>query len=172
MFCSKVEENDCRAQGEEEAWKKVSYEYDGYGKKLRSFLEERSGDLEAESGGISSKAKGKRRASAVLEDEVGEEFHPAVSLARCVLGVGSAEDGGRRGKTRTGKERGKVEEEISRLLERLEYTVDRLYSQTNAAKTTSDIAERMLNERFEVLTWNSSRRPDGLDMMRALTRVD
>jgi hypothetical protein len=40
-----------------------------------------------------------------------------------------------------------VEEEISWLLERLEYTVDRLYSQTNAAKTMSDIAELGMADR-------------------------
>jgi len=168
---------DYRAQAEEEAWKKVSYDYDAYGKKLQTSLEERTADLETDSPCLSVKAKGKRRATGeldpeskvlLLEHELSPEFRPALSLAKSILGLHRPDDpssgGGRRGMTRTGIDREKMEAEIQRLLPSLEFTIDELYSRTSAAKTTTDIAERMLNERYDLLNSNlASRLGSGTD---------
>lgn len=138
-------------------------------------FEERTANLEADSPSLSVKAKGKRRATGnldpeskvlLLEHELSPEIRPAVSLVKSVLGLHRPEDpssgGGRRGLTRTGKDREKLEAEIQRLLPSLEFTIDQLYSRTHAAKMTTDITERMLNERFAILTSNLASRIDPL----------
>jgi kinetochore protein Mis13/DSN1 len=143
---------------------------------LQSLLEERTADLEGELSGLSVKAKGKRRATGdldpeskvlLLEHELSPEFRPALLLSKSMLGLHRPEDpssgGGRRGMTRTGVDREKLEAEIQRLLPSLEFTIDELYSRTSAAKTTTDIAERVLNERFDFLNSNLASRIDPLD---------
>jgi kinetochore protein Mis13/DSN1 len=177
-------------------------------------LEERTANLEADSPALSVKAKGKRRATGdldpeskvlLLEHELPPEFRPGLLLAKSMLGLHRPEDpsgGGRRGTTRTGMDREKLEADIQQLLPGLEFTIDELYSRTSAAKMTTDIAERMLNERFDFLNSNLASRIDPLgsasapsgsqttqllstyvgtthpgrldpvDVMRALSRVD
>lgn len=69
-----------RAQAEEEAWKKVSYEYDAYSKKLQASLEKRKKALEALKAprpppalSRTSKAKGKGKARASTGGAEGED---------------------------------------------------------------------------------------------------
>jgi len=75
-------------QAEEESWKKVSYDYDAYAKKMRTLLEEQAANLETDSLGLSVIAKGKRRANSTLDleskvlvlgHELPPEFRPALS---------------------------------------------------------------------------------------------
>src|SRR5258705_7313650 len=99
--------------------------------------------MEADSPGLSVKAKGKRRATGdldpeskvlLLEHELPPEFRPGLLLAKSTLGLHRPEDpssgGGRRGMTRTGMDREKLEAEIKRLLPSLEFMIDELYSRT------------------------------------------
>src|SRR6266511_3580018 len=51
-------------------------------------------------------------------------------------------------------DREEMEAEIERLIPGLEYTLDQIYSWMSAAKGTTDIAERMLNEKFDMLSAN------------------
>ena len=158
-----------RFQAEEESWKKVSYGYDAYAKKLQSSLEKRAADLQLDPQAMSAKAKGKRRATGDVSDleislipqdhELPSEFHPAVALAKSVLGHRVAGDdriagGGRR----LNLNREEMEAEIKHRLQSLEYKVDRIFSFTSATRTTTNIAEKALNERFDILTANLTSR--------------
>lgn len=143
-------------------------------KKMEASLEKRCADLHIDLPGLSAKAKGKRRTTSNLADtesnflphehKLAPEFHSTLALAKSVLGVGSTEDnrvvggGGRRGATRTGKDREELERETQQLMRNLEYETDQIYSWTCAAKATTDIAERMLDERFSILTANLTSR--------------
>jgi kinetochore protein Mis13/DSN1 len=148
---------------------KVSYGYDAYAKKLQSSLEKRAADLQLDPQAMSAKAKGKRRATGDVTDleislipqdhELPPEFHPAVALAKSVLGHRVAGDdriagGGRR----VNLNREEMEAEIKHRLQSLEYKVDRIFSFTSAARTTTNIAEKALNERFDILTANPTSR--------------
>jgi kinetochore protein Mis13/DSN1 len=149
----------------------VSYGYDAYAKKLQAFLETRAADLHLDHPhATSAKAKGKRRATGDGTDletslipqeyELPPEFHPAVALAKSVLGHRAVGDdrivGARRGSTRL--DRREMEAEIKQRLPSLEYKVDRIFSMVSAARTATDIAEKALNERFEILTANLTSR--------------
>ena len=168
-----------RAQAEEEAWKKVSYGYEAYMKQLQASLEARSADLlQGDSsagggggggGGMSAKAKGKRRATGNVNTTLPEEHElcptsqTAFTLAKSVLGMHhptGADGKGRRGVTRSGKDREEVEAEIEGFMPGLEYTLDQIYSWMSAAKATTDIAERVLNEKFNILCANLASRVD------------
>ena len=174
MICLPIHANGShRFQAEEESWKKVSYGYDAYAKKLQSSLEKRAADLQLDSQAMSAKAKGKRRATGDVSDleinlipqdhELLPEFHPALALAKSVLGHRSVGDdriagGGRRASTRSNLNREEMEAEIKHRLQSLEYKVDRIFSFTSAARTTTNIAEKALNERFDILTANLTSR--------------
>lgn len=195
-----------RAQKEEEEWNKISYEYDAYAKKLKASLEKRSAGIHLDPGQLSAKAKGKRRATGELADldlfvphelEVPPEFHSALRLANSVVGHG--ED-----RIASTSRKASMEAEIKARLGDVHYKVDQIFSYVSAARTTVNIAEKALNERFDILSSNlASRmnpvlpqqtesvpgpstqmlstyvssdvtrtRPDPLDLMRALSRVD
>ncbi|KAF9533998.1 Mis12-Mtw1 protein family-domain-containing protein [Crepidotus variabilis] len=157
-----------QAKAEEEAWKKVSYEYDAFSKKLQTSLETRTEELQTDPQALSAKAKGKRRATGDLTDpetsflpsldELPTEFHPTLSLVKAVLGLqGGGDDriaggGGKRGITRSGVSREELEDDINCLMPSLEYKVDQIHTWANAARSTTNIAERMLNERFDILS--------------------
>ena len=162
-----------RAQAEEEGWKKVSYEYDAHVKKLEASLEKRSADLQIELPGSSAKAKGKRRATgnlaesesdSFLHEHLTPEFHSALALAKSVLGVQSTENnrvvggGSRRGVTKSGKDREELDRETQQLMLGLEYETDQIYAWTCAARVATNIAERMLDERFRILSANLTSR--------------
>jgi len=159
-----------RAQAEEEAWKKVSYGYEAYMKQLQGSLEARSADLlqgDSSGSGMSAKAKGKRRATGNVDTMLPEEHElcptsqTAFTLVKSVLGMHhptGADGKGRRGVTRSGRDREEVEAEIERLMPGLEYTLDQIYSWMSAAKATTDIAERVLNEKFDILGANLASR--------------
>ncbi|CAA7269447.1 unnamed protein product [Cyclocybe aegerita] len=162
------------AEAEEEAWKRVSYGYDAYSKKLQASLEKRAASLQPDQQGLSAKAKGKRRAAGEEppdvesqlfphEHELPPQFHPALALARSVLGHHAQGDdriagGGRRGMTRSGLNREELEAEIKSRMPGLEFKVDQIYTFANAARATTNIAEKALNERFDVLSANLASR--------------
>ncbi len=118
---------------------------------------------------MSAKAKGKERAMGDVtdletslipkEDELSPEFHPALALAKSVLGYRAIADdriaGGRRGSL---LDREKMEEEIKQRFSNVEYKIDYIFSRLNAARTTTNVAERMLNERFDILSTNLTSR--------------
>ncbi|KIM40720.1 hypothetical protein M413DRAFT_446110 [Hebeloma cylindrosporum] len=160
-------------QAEEESWKKVSYGYDAYAKKLQSSLEKRAADLQLDPQAMSAKAKGKRRATGDITDseinlipqdhELPPEFHSAAALAKSILGHRTVGDdriagGGRRASTRLNLNREEMEAEIKHRLQSLEYKVDRIFTFTSAARTTTNVAEKALNERFDILTANLTSR--------------
>ncbi|KAF9475965.1 hypothetical protein BDN70DRAFT_883059 [Pholiota conissans] len=202
-----------QAQAEEEAWKKVSYGYDAYAKKLQASLEKRTADLNPQS--LSAKAKGKRRATGDLDDieshfmpqehELPPEFHPALALAKSALGhraTGDERIPNRRSLSRSNLTRDEMEAELKRRLPSLEYKIDQIFSYASAARATTNIAEKALNERFDIISANLASRTnpfpptgdastagsatqllstyvapkassvDPLDLMRALSRVD
>ena len=207
-----------RSQAEEEAWKKVSYEYEAYTKKLQASLDKRRAAVQLDPGALSAKAKGKRRATGDIDDlesqfipteaEIPPAFHPALALAKSVLGHRTVGDdriaggGNRRGRTRTHMSHEEMEAELKRRLPELEYKVDQIFSYASAARTMVNIAEQALNERYDLLSSAltsrispypppvevapgssaqllstfvaplSSAKPDPLDLMRALSRVD
>lgn len=163
-------ENIQKAQAEDEAWKKVSYDYEAYTKKLQTSLDKRNAANTATTGEPSTpsaKAKGKRRATTDTEisalpreHELSSEFQRSSSLARSVLGLRDQDLGddriacpssSRRPGTQTREE---LESELDRRLPLLQFKVDQLYTWANAAKRTVDIGEMSLNERFEVLNAN------------------
>lgn len=158
-----------RAQAEEEAWKKVSYGYDAYAKKLQSQLEKRSADLDPHS--LSAKAKGKRRATGDPDDleshfmpqehELPPEFHSALALAKSVLGHRATGDDripSRRSLSRSNLTREEMEAELKRRLPALEYKIDQIFSFASAARATTNIAEKALNERFDIISANLTSR--------------
>jgi len=126
----------------------VSYEYDAYAKRLQASLETRAADLQLDHPhGISEKAKVKRRATdddtdletSIIpqEYEIPPEFHPALMLAKSVLGyrtVGEEQriEGDRRGSS-TRLDLEELEVEIKQRLPSLEYKVDQLFSVVSAA---------------------------------------
>lgn len=158
-----------RAQAEEESWKKVSYGYDAYFKKLQSSLEQRTADRDPQT--MSAKAKGKRRATGDLDDlesnfmlhehELPSNFHGALALAKSVLGyrpTGDERIAGRRVLSRSNLTREELEAEIKRRMPSLEYKIDQIYSFASAARATTNIAERALNERFDTISATLSSR--------------
>ncbi|PPQ83326.1 hypothetical protein CVT25_003965 [Psilocybe cyanescens] len=156
-----------QAQAEEESWKKISYGYDAYAKTLQSSLEKRAAAVQLDPGALSAKAKGKRRATGELsevesyfvpqEHEISPEFRPTLALAKSVLGHRAVGDewpvgGGRRGMTRSNMSRSDMEAELKRRLPDLEFKVDQIFTYVSAARTTTNIAEKALNERFDLLS--------------------
>ncbi|KAH9484233.1 Kinetochore protein mis13 [Psilocybe cubensis] len=158
-----------QAQAEEESWKKVSYGYDTYTKGLQSSLEKRAAAVQLDPGALSAKAKGKRRATGDLsemesyfipqEHEISPEFRPALALAKSVLGhravgderpIGGGAVAGRRGSMNMS--RSDIEAELKRRLPELEYKVDQIFAFVSAARMTTNIAEKALNERFDLLS--------------------
>ncbi|KAF8972269.1 hypothetical protein BDZ97DRAFT_1752852 [Flammula alnicola] len=160
-----------QAQAEEESWKKVSYGYDAYSKKLHASLEKRSTALQLNPQALSAKAKGKRRATGELDDleshsipqehEIPPEFHSALALAKSVLGhrpIGDDRIPSRRGMTGSNLSREEMEAELKRRLPSLEYKVDQIFSFASAARVTTNIAEKALNERFDIISANLTSR--------------
>ncbi|KAF8150159.1 Mis12-Mtw1 protein family-domain-containing protein [Crassisporium funariophilum] len=158
-----------KAQAEEEAWKKLSYGYDTYAKKLQTSLEKRSAALQDDPQVPSAKAKGKRRATGDVSDlsgfsiphehELPPEFHPALSLARSVVGQPSTGDDriagsgmGGRGVTRSGMSRDEMEAELKRRLPDLEFKIDQIFTFASAARATTNIGEKALNERYDIIS--------------------
>lgn len=147
----------------------MSYGYDAYSKKLQSSLEKRTADLDPQ--GMSAKAKGKRRATGDLDDveshfmphehEISADFRLTLALAKSVLGhrpTGDERVPGRRGVSRSNLTREELDAEIKRRLPTLEFKIDQLFSFASSARATTDIAEKALNERFDVLAANLASR--------------
>ena len=162
-----------RAQAEDDAWKKVSYDYEAYTKKLQTSLDKRNAantTTTGEPSTPSAKAKGKRRATTDTETsalprehELSPEFQRSSALARSVLGLRDQDLGddritlpssSQRPGTQTSMGREELESELDRRLPLLQFKVDQLYTWASAAKRTVDIGEMSLNERFEVLNAN------------------
>ena len=163
-----------RAQMEEEAWKKASYTYEAYTKKLSSTAEKRTAYVKADPQTLSAKAKGKRRATADARDldlvfpsenELPHEFHRALALSRSVLGyqtesddrMAADKDTAERS-SRTGMTSREMEAEIRRRLPMVEHKLDQLYSHLNSARLATSMAEQLLNDRFAVLSSNLASR--------------
>jgi len=136
---------------------------------MEASLEKRSADLQIELPGLSAKAKGKRRATGNLAESESDyehltpEFHSALALARSVLGAQSTENnrvggGSRRGVTKSGKDREELDRESQQLMLSLEYETDQIYAWTCAARVATNIAERMLDEKFRILSANLTSR--------------
>ncbi|KDR68567.1 hypothetical protein GALMADRAFT_146221 [Galerina marginata CBS 339.88] len=157
-----------QSQAEEESWKKVSYSYEAYTKKLQTSLDKRRAAVQIDPSTLSAKAKGKRRATGELdnnelesllipqEHEIPPEFHSALALAKSVLGYRTAIDdritSSSRTRTRSHNfSREEMEAELKQRLPDVEYKVDQIFSYASAARTTTNIAERALNERFDAL---------------------
>lgn len=189
---------------EDEAWKKVGYTYDAYAKKTRSAL--------AKQAAPSAKAKGKQRAMddeaewKPREHELPEPFQRGVALSKSVLGLRPVGDErvvgvSRRSSIGVGYGSLEAEAELGRRIAGVEFKLDQLHSFTNSARTTTNMAEQALDQRFELLAQNLSARsnppitlhdlgsasgaqvlssymprattgPDPMDLMRALARVD
>lgn len=159
-----------RAQAEDEGWKKVSYDYEAYTKKLQTSLDKHTAantTTTGEPSTPSAKAKGKRRATTDTETcalprehELSPEFQRSSALARSVLGLRDQDLGDDRiacpsSSQRPGTQtREELESELDRRLPLLQFKVDKLYTWASAAKRTVDIGEASLNERFEVLNAN------------------
>ena len=96
------------------------------------------------------------------EHELSPEFQPALSLAKSVLGYHTRGDdrlaGGGLRCTRSGLSREEAEEEIKRRLPTLEFKVDQIHGWVAAARATTNIAEKMLNQRFDLLSANLTSR--------------
>lgn len=154
-----------RAQEEDEAWKKVSYVYDAYTKSSKTALEKRVVELQMEP---SQKAKGKQREIEAdiewkpREHELPGSLQQGVALARAVLNSrpttgddrvvgGSRRRGGGVG-IGASKSSMEMEEELKSRLQDLQFKVDQLHTLTNAARATTNIAETMLDQRFELLS--------------------
>ncbi|KAF8910480.1 Mis12-Mtw1 protein family-domain-containing protein [Gymnopilus junonius] len=207
-----------QSQAEEEAWKKVSYGYEAYTKKLQTSLDKRRVAVQLDPGALSAKAKGKRRATGEIDDlesqfipseqEIPPAFHPALTLAKSVLGHRTVGDdriaggGSRHGRARFNMSHEEMEAELKRRLPDLEFKVDQIFSYASTARTMVNVAEEALNERYDLLSAAltsrispypppvelapgsstqllstyvaapSSAKPDPLDLMRALSRVD
>lgn len=158
---------------EEESWKKVSYGYDAYAKKLQASLEQRSTALKIDQQALSAKAKGKRPATGDLdgyesslfpqEHELSPPFRYSLALAKDVLGHRAKGDerlisNARYGAKGSKLNREQMEAELKRRMETLEFQYDQLFTWANTIRVTTDIAERSLNERFDALTSNLTSR--------------
>ncbi|KAF9459958.1 Mis12-Mtw1 protein family-domain-containing protein [Collybia nuda] len=193
------------AMEEDEAWKKVGYTYDAYIKKARATLDKQTAP--------SAKAKGKQRAmeeeEAVWkprEHELSESFQRGVTLSKSVLGLRPGNDervvgSSRRSSVGLGLGGLELEAELERRMSEVEFKLDQLRTFANAARTTTNMAEQALDQRFALLSLNLSARsnppialhdlgptsgvqvlstyvprvatePDPMDLMRALARVD
>lgn len=91
------------------------------------------------------------------EHEISPEFRPALVLAKSVLGHRAVGDerpigggAGRRGSMNMS--RSDMEAELKRRLPQLEYNVDQIFAFVSAARTTTNVAEKALNERFDLLS--------------------
>lgn len=158
---------------EEEAWKKVSYGYDAYAKKLQASLEQRSIALKIDQQALSAKAKGKRPATGDLdgyesslfpqEHELPANFRYSLTLAKDVLGHRAKGDErliptARYGPKGSKLNREQMEAELKRRMGTLEFQYDQLFNWANTIRVTTGIAERVLNERFDALTSNLTSR--------------
>jgi kinetochore protein Mis13/DSN1 len=152
-----------RAQEEDEEWKRVRYFYDGQKKKMQAELEERR--ARADPPTQSSKAKGKRKATGdrvmgsdedwnPREHELGADFRAGVGLAKAVLGMRSMGEERVVGPAaaRVGLGSGEKEAEVNRLLQGVEFKLDQLHTFTNTARKATNIAERDLDRRFDLLS--------------------
>jgi kinetochore protein Mis13/DSN1 len=158
---------------EEESWKKVSYGYDAYAKKLQASLEQRSTALKIDQQSLSAKAKGKRPATGELdgyesnlypkEHELPPNFRYSLALAKDVLGHHAKGDErliptARYGAKSPKLNREQMEAELKRRMGTLEFQYDQLFNWANTIRVTTGIAERALNERFDALTSNLTSR--------------
>jgi kinetochore protein Mis13/DSN1 len=190
---------------EDEAWKKVGYVYDAYSKKTRAAMEKQAS-------GPSAKGKEKQRALdddaewKPREHELSEPFQRGVGLSKSVLGMRSVGDErvvGTSRRSSVGARLGnlELEAELGRRIPELEFKLDQLRTYAHSARTTTNMAERALDQRFELLALNLTARsnpsmmlhdpgsssgaqvlstylpraatgPDPMDLMRALSRVD
>ena len=151
---------------EDEAWKKVEYVYDTQMKKSRAELENRLSALQQqkEQATPSEKSKGKQRATELddwkpREHELPEPFQHGVGLANSVLGIRTLGDhriasssSRRRASTAIGMGSEEMETELKRRMSEMQFKIDHLYSLASTARTTVDVLERTLDQRFELLS--------------------
>ncbi|KAF9001543.1 Mis12-Mtw1 protein family-domain-containing protein [Cyathus striatus] len=158
-----------KAQEEEESWKKVSYAYEAYAKKVQAGIEKdlaatsipgpsraRSVSVEPESAmeaptTPSAKAKGKQReVKQIRVDDLPEDLQRGWMLARGVMtqdkGKGKAKDIPSQATTSS-----RVEAEIRDLLPDVQFKLDVLFSSAARAKAIAGAIEQMIDERFDVL---------------------
>jgi kinetochore protein Mis13/DSN1 len=153
-----------RAVEEDEAWKKVGYVYDTYMKKGRTELEQRLSVSQQRKETLtpSEKAKGKQRATELdwgpREHELPESFRHGVGLANSVLGIRAVGDqriagssSRRRVTIGTGMGNEEMEAELERRILEMEFKADHLYALASTARTSLDVIERTLDQRFEQL---------------------
>ena len=155
-----------RAVQEDEAWKKVGYTYDTHMKKGRGELETRLYALhqQKEQTNPSEKSKGKQKATEpddwkLPAHELPESFQHGVGLANSVLGIRAVGDNRiagsssrQRASTRTGMGNEEMEAELQRRMPEVQFKIDYLYSLASTARTTVDIIEQTIDQRFKVLS--------------------
>lgn len=163
-----------RLEEEEDQWKKVSFRYEEYSKRFSQAMEKRVTEATSM---LSSKAKGKQRQIEADEDldemlpdphDLAPDLRKSLDLARSVLlrpsttnpnlGSSSAILTTLRGAKVT---RTELITTIDTLLQDVTYKLDRLHTFVSAARTTTRVAEEMLNERFKLLVDNLEKRRVG-----------
>ncbi|TFK36727.1 Mis12-Mtw1 protein family-domain-containing protein [Crucibulum laeve] len=153
-----------KAQEEDEAWKKVRYDYDAYMKKIQASISKPLPSGEPPT--PSAKAQGKQRATdsdpsswKIREYALPPDLQRAAQLAKSVLSVQQTGDervasssSSHLPTRRQGRlSREELDTEIARLMPDMQFKLDQLHTYANAARATTDVAERMLTERFELI---------------------
>lgn len=143
----------------------MGYVYDTHMKKSRAELEKRLSLLQQRKEQInpSEKAKGKQRATQLddfrpREHELPESFQHGVRIANSVLGIRTMGDqrvagtsSRRRATMGPGLGNEEMEAELERRIPDVEFKIDHLYSLASTARTTVDVLEQTLDQRFELL---------------------
>lgn len=173
-----------RAEEEEDQWKKVSYRYDEYCKRFSQAMEKRVAEA-ASSSSLSAKAKGKRRLIETEEDlddilpdihDLPPDLRKSLDLTRIALLPTSSSSRETSSSSSanppqstvmlttlpgTNMTRTEAKTKIDTLLPDVSYKLDRLHSFVNAARTTTRVAEDILDDRFKLLVDNLEKRRTG-----------